>query len=127
MSDILFQVTIPGRAYVKKNGASMVGNGKFKKLIYTPQYQAWEKTAILQVRQKRIQSTISFPINLKVIFYFDNRMAEADLSALYEGIQDVLQSEGVIANDRLIVGHNGSTKVFGEGEPRMEVEITAKG
>jgi Holliday junction resolvase RusA-like endonuclease len=125
---ILFQVTIPGRPYVKKNQQKAVGNGRFKKIIYSPKYVAWEQMAVLTVRQmlqKMPVPGIAFPVNLKVVFYFKDRQAEPDLSALYEGIQDVLQKEGVIANDKLIVGHDGSTKLFGH-EPRTEVEITVR-
>lgn len=125
MSAILFQITIPGRAYCKKNTQRVVGFGKSKRAIYSPQYISWEKTAMLTIRQnKKPISAIGFPVNMKAIFYFENHSAEADLSALYEGIQDVLEKEEIILNDRLILGHNGSTKIFGE-KPRVEVELTA--
>lgn len=127
MSQVLFRIIIPGRAYVKKNSQRAIGSGRFKKIIYSPKYQAWEKIAKLTIRQNaKPLSSIGFEVNMKAVFYFENRSAEADLSALYEGIQDVLQKEEIIANDRLIMSHDGSKKVFGE-TARVEVEITAMG
>lgn len=66
---------------------------------------------------------IKEPINLCARFYFENHQHEADLSNLYGGIEDMLQECGVIEDDRLIVSHDGSRKIFGE-EPRCEIEIT---
>lgn len=64
-------------------------------------------------------------MNMKAIFYFKDHQSEPDLSALYEGIQDVLEKEGIIKNDRLIFGHDGSTKIFNE-EPRIEIALTRR-
>ena len=65
---------------------------------------------------------IKEPINLCVRFYFKDRQAEPDLSNLYHGVEDMLQSCGVIENDKLIVSHDGSRKIFGE-EAKTEIEI----
>jgi Holliday junction resolvase RusA-like endonuclease len=63
------------------------------------------------------------PVNLKAQFYFGNRKNEPDLSNLYQGIEDVLQKAGVIQNDKQIVSHDGSRKIFGESA-RVEIELT---
>lgn len=109
---LLFRCQIPGRPYVKKNVA------KFYKgrLVYSANYRAWAETALLYVRQAMIGSNL-FPIRdpliLSAHFHFETRQSEPDLSALYEGIQDILQCAGVVVNDRQIVSHDGSTKLFG--------------
>lgn len=99
--------------------------------MYSEQYLRWANEAALAIRQAKLQWSghnlypISVPINLRCLFYFKDRQAEPDLSALYEGIQDVLEKEGIIKNDKLIFGHDGSTKLFG-GAPRIEVQISKR-
>lgn len=131
MSEILFSCIINGRAIVKKNTQRVVGSGRSRRVIYSPKYLEWKCAAMTAINMALARheikhgtfKAIDLPMNLKVLFYFTNHSAEADLSNLYEGIQDLLQAQGVIANDRLIHGHDGSRKIFGQGE-RMEIEIT---
>lgn len=52
-----------------------------------------------------------------------------DMSALYEGIQDVLVEVGVLKddsalNDPILVGHDGSRVHLDRDNPRMEVTLT---
>jgi Holliday junction resolvase RusA-like endonuclease len=122
---ILFKVTIPGRSYVKKNNAKVYG----KRLVYSKNYINWRNQAHLQIALAKKafgNLPLNQTLNLKVVCYFEHRQAEPDLSALYEGVQDELQAMGVIENDKLIIGHDGSTKIFYSKTPRMEVEITAR-
>jgi Holliday junction resolvase RusA-like endonuclease len=118
----LFKCTIPGRPYVKKNGAKRYG----KKLVYTPQYRQWAQDAIFFVKRAMIDDRVCEPLtgklHMRALFYFQNHQSEADLSALYEGIQDILQDCGVIQDDKQIYSHDGSTKIFGLA-PRLDVEI----
>lgn len=119
-----FYCTIPGRAYCKKTTQRAVGYGKFKRIIYSPQYRKWEAGAILAVRASSKNNPWFYetPVIMTARFYFKDRQGEADLSALYEGIQDVLEKCGVIKNDKLIVGHDKCGKFFGH-LPRIEVEL----
>lgn len=124
--EVLFKTTIPGRAGILKNSKQLCVNRKTGRRFMrsSERYQAFEKHAILHIRQVHIKSTIDFPVNLKAVFYFKDHQNEADLSNLYGGIEDILEDAGVLANDKLIYSHNGSAKRFGEGEPRCEIEIT---
>ena len=51
-----------------------------------------------------------------------------DLSALYEGIQDVLVELNVLTDDNysIVASHDGSGVYIDRENPRMEIEITAK-
>lgn len=115
---------------VKKNNQKVVtirrGRRSFKTKVNTPQYQEWESEAAKAVRKARHQVNvpISCHIHARFIFYFENRQSEADLSNLYEGIQDILKKEGVIADDVLIESHDGSRKRFYQ-KPRLEVALFA--
>jgi Holliday junction resolvase RusA-like endonuclease len=109
---------------VKKNTQRVFN----RRVVYSAAFIAWERVARLYVREARLLNhvLIKEPVNMRALFYFKNHQSEPDLSALYEGIADVLEKEGVIENDRLIYGHDGSRKIFGE-EPRIEVELWAFG
>lgn len=126
-NDALFKATIPGRPYIKKNGAKVYRTGQTRRLIYSRNYIQWETLAKTKIAlAKKDCATplpLKGPLNLKAVFYFENHSGEPDLSACYEGLQDVLQKMGIIENDKQIYGHNGSTKVFGK-EPRVEFELT---
>lgn len=122
MGEILFKCTIPSRCYIKKNTARIVGYGKSKRAIYTPRFLAWQKYALLCMRQAWMgKPPIDFAVDATFIFYFKNKQAETDLSNTIEGPQDCLKTAGVIVDDVLIqVLH--ARKFFG-GEPRTEIEI----
>lgn len=110
---------------VKKNGAKIYRGRQ----VLTPQYRAWEQVAELFVRKaaaERNNLPIEKNVRMEAIFCFENHQSEPDLSALYEGIQDLLQKCGVLKNDRQIYSHNGSTKLFGEA-PSMQVTIFTLG
>ncbi len=119
----LFSCVIPGRPYVKKGTLKVYGKGR---VVYSKQFKAWEMTAVYHIKRQLMQmpmfKTIKTPVHLRCIFEFENHMAEADLSALSEGIQDVLQDTGVIENDRLVHSHDGTRKIF-NGRAQMRVDV----
>lgn len=123
LSDALFHIVIPGRPYVKKNGQKVVRRGNFTTVVYTKNYRFWESVATQCLLNAPKGPPIDFPVNMKMIAFFKDRQAEADLSALYEGIQDCLQKSSIIQNDKWIHAHDGSRKIFYE-EPRMEITLT---
>lgn len=53
---------------------------------------------------------------------------KVDLSALYEGIQDVLVELNVLTDDNytIVASHDGSGVFVDRANPRMEIEITSK-
>ncbi|AHZ84658.1 hypothetical protein EP01_06870 [Bdellovibrio bacteriovorus] len=98
-----------------------------KRKVNSSAFVMWQALAqpYLEHARRRVPRPFNVPLNASFKFYFKNRASEADLSALYEGIQDELQTFGIITNDRLIHAHNGSEKIFDPREPeRLEVELT---
>ena len=93
----------------------------------TPAYKRWHKDAIPQINLQKPSLEIDFPINLACKFYMDSTV-KVDLSALYEGIQDVLVELNVITDDNytIVASHDGSGVFVDRVNPRMEIEITAK-
>lgn len=121
----IYHCIVFGRPYVKKNNQRAFGAGRFKRIVYSKKYLAWESRTLTVVRAAAFEQQvrrIDFPVRATFRFFFENRQSEPDLSALYEGIQDVLEKAGVILNDKLILSHDGSGKFFGS-EPRTEVEL----
>jgi len=97
------RLTILGVPRVKKNNQAVVlarsRTGKtFPKKVDTPAYKTWHKNAVPQINLQKPSLEIDFPINLACKFYMDTAV-RVDLSALYEGIQDVLVELSVITDD----------------------------
>jgi Holliday junction resolvase RusA-like endonuclease len=127
MSTILFRATLEGRAAIKKNSLQRKYSFAKRRTFTLPsdRYLAWENSTVLELKSLwGWRDPIDEPVILRARFYFKNHAHEPDLSNLYEGVQDALQKAGIILNDKIIQGHDGSRKVFGEG-PRVEIEIIA--
>lgn len=120
---LLFQFTIPGRPSVKKNNKRIFSRGRFKKVLNSLKYEAWERDAILHFKKhgpkdfKKIDQTLE----AKFYFYFENKMAEADTSNLIEGPQDLLTKLGVIKDDKLI--KRLTAEKFFYDSPRTLIEL----
>lgn len=127
---MLHRLTILGVPRVKKNNQKVVlartRTGKYyPKKIDTPAYKVWHKNAIPQINLQKPSFEIDYPINLACRFYMDTE-GKVDLSALYEGIQDVLVELDVITDDNytIVASHDGSGVYVDRESPRMEIEIT---
>lgn len=123
-------ITVQGVPRVKKNNQKVVlartKTGKtYPKKIDTPAYKIWHKNAIPQIQRQKPNFEIDYPINLKCLFYMDTD-GKVDLSALYEGIQDVFVELDVITDDNysIVASHDGSGVYVDRENPRMEITIT---
>lgn len=122
------KLIIFGQPYVKKSNQRTFHNGHRIVRVDTPRYKEWHVSAIKQLRMERKpEAPIDYPINLKCKFFMRTR-GRVDLSALYEGIQDVLVEEGWLSDDNfnIVASHDGSGVVHEPTEPRMEITITPK-
>ena len=126
------RLTIQGVPRVKKNNQAVVlarsKSGKyFPKKVDTPAYKRWHSAAVPQINLQKPTLEIDFPVNLSCKFYMDTAV-KVDLSALYEGIQDVLVELNVLTDDNylIVASHDGSGVSIDRENPRMEIEITAK-
>jgi Holliday junction resolvase RusA-like endonuclease len=108
----MIQMTDSGHI-VKKNNRPIYGKmiGKSKRLINAERYLVFQ---LLGLRKEPITSyllakfTFYFPINK--IYTKQGTVSKhlADISNLYELPQDCLTKAGIIEDDRLIKGHDGS-------------------
>lgn len=145
------KIIIPGNAINKKSTHKMSlymkdKHGrriprKFPVYYYSEAWKKWGQKAIVVCnRYKALHPEIAFPItermNLKVLFYMD-KIIKIDLSAMYEGIQDVLAGNAgvgklepsiyqIIEDDsiRFIGSHDGSRVFYDKINPRTEVYLT---
>lgn len=125
----LFRCVIPTRCRVKKNSQKVVSvrtsAGYTKRKVNTPQYMRWRAEALPAIIRARgvAFDAIDFPVNIAFKFYFKDHQNEPDLSALIEGPQDELQTCGILTNDKLVYGYDGSRKIFGDKNERTVIEI----
>ena len=117
----IFKCTIPGRAIVKKNTKRIVGAGRFKKIIYSKNFQFWEASLVAYLKRIWKLPPIDYPVEAIFNFYFKNHQGEADTSNLIEGPQDCLVKARVLQDDRLIK-RVIAEKHF-ESEPMTEIEL----
>lgn len=68
--------------------------------------------------------TITYPINLKCIYYMPSKR-KVDLNNLLEATTDMLVHYGVIEDDNcnIVVGHDGSRVFYDKDNPRTEIFI----
>jgi len=152
------KIIFPGEARVKKNSMhkhevyrdkktgqiKLYGGDKIRPVIYLePAYVEWAKLAIqAAVVFKSKHPEFGYPLsdkyNMRCLFY-SNEDKIVDLSALYEGVQDVLAGNAGIKikipdymyqiimddNTRFIGSHDGSRYIYLPSEqPRTEVTLT---
>lgn len=129
-----FGFTVLGQPAVKKNNQKVTFRGGRSRKYNTPAYNRWLKLAndqvelaisVFQILACREWKTIDFPFNLRARF-FVRTFGTVDLSALYEGIQDVMKDKKMILDDNawLLVSHDGSGVAKDAYNPRIELLLT---
>jgi Holliday junction resolvase RusA-like endonuclease len=100
--------------------------------VYSANFNGWKKDSMMQLgmgsRGKWRKSFegrpegIDYPIILKCHFYVKDNIRR-DMSALYEGIQDVLVEAKILKDDnfKIIAGHDGSRVFVDKENPRIEL------
>lgn len=152
-SDFEFKLVITGRIVPKKNHLKPIRIGSRGSIATDSDYNRWERHAWMELRQQW-SSVFSEPLpkhielNLAVVSYFDDLRSWPDLSATYEGPQDVLEAHrstcdltvgkrnglpkckrhaGVITNDRQVCTHHDSDRILDRDiPPRVEIYLTPR-
>jgi Holliday junction resolvase RusA-like endonuclease len=97
---------------------------------------AWETAAVLQLRTQLHKAPsndpsgrvvllpyFNAPVNMRALIYRD-RAGRADLLNYLAAVSDALEVAGVVANDELVAGVDGSRVFIDRERPRVEVELT---
>lgn len=133
MPQEIFHIIIYGNPFIKKNSQRTIWHKYLKRIIvvYSANYNAWKKDSMMQlglssrgkwrVVEDRPEG-IDFPVIMKCHFYVKDNIRR-DMSALYEGIQDVLVEAKVLKDDnfKIIAGHDGSRVFIDKENPRIEL------
>lgn len=119
---LLFKCEIPGRVPVKKNTAKVYRYGA----VYSKAYRNWEILACGVIRKLNTKVLKNCPVReyfeARFKFFLKNHQWEPDVSNVCEGPQDVLQTCGVIDDDKLIK-RVIAEKFFDDPNPRLEIEL----
>lgn len=123
MSAVYFTILGPPRTH--KNHGWRTKQGK---QMPSKAYAAWDKDAQIQLAVVKASREIprgTFPIqyavNVKATFWRDAE--RGDLVGYLQALADTLQHAGIVADDVLIRGWDGSRAFKDAENPRIEVEI----
>jgi len=121
-----------GQAMSKKRNWSVVcGRGR-PRIVVSGKYKIWEKTIKDELWLQRIKYggsmlvpwvPIAQPVLVEFHFFLKGH-ARFDLSNLYQGPEDALQAAGILKNDEVIAGHDGSRRHYGVDNPHITITIT---
>lgn len=119
--------TIKGRPISKKNsqriGYRRARSGDMAPFVLPSEdYKRYERDAGWFIQQPA--EPINEPCNVKAVYYMPTRH-RVDLVNLEEATLDVLVHYGVLADDNaaIVASMDGSRVIFGDKEPRVEIEV----
>lgn len=141
LHDFEFRLVVRGRAVMKKRSQKVHQVGGHSSIGWSSEYKAWERDAAAELAAQwlalfRSAIPADVALNLCVLTYLPDRRGWPDLSATYEGPQDVLEAHkptckpkcqrhaGIITNDRQVFGHVGSERRIDAQRPRTELILT---
>ena len=139
--EILFKCIIEvTRHGVKKNGKQIFKNRATGQRFIASNSKSKHlenllNAYLLREKLKARLDTIDCDINACMIFYYPESVyftkagkrsnKVADLSNLYESVQDAMQKVGIIRNDSLICGHDGSKRLpISDNKYFLKIELT---
>jgi Holliday junction resolvase RusA-like endonuclease len=115
---------IEGPPRTKKNSPRILrGRGGRPFVAQSAQSCAWEESAVLQLRMQNKSGIWVTPVNLRALIYRD-RAGRADLLNFLAAISDALEGAGIVADDELVAGVDGSRVFVDRKRPRVEIELT---
>ena len=127
MQKILFscKFVVPSHSVKKNNKQISFNRATGKRFLRSNDkalfYEKWLTQKLIGEKLKQRIDTIKEPVLIAFKFYYPEskyytKKKEvfknlADISNLYESPQDALQKAGILENDRLIEGHDGSRRI----------------
>lgn len=120
---IELRLTVLGPPRTKKNSSRVFPGAKFPIVLPSKQYCVWEKAAKKQVPAQFSGPAIARPVNVRAIIFRERRTG--DLVNYMQAVADMLQSAGVLIDDKWVTGWDGSRLAKDAANPRVEIEITS--
>lgn len=123
------KLVILGAPRTKKNHTRRIKRGHRVFQVQSVAHEAWVESARLQlavahrraIAAREFHGTFTVPVNLRALIYREKRTG--DLGNYLAAVCDVLQAAGVVANDKLIEGFDGSRLLVDRHIPRVEIEL----
>lgn len=114
-------ITLPGSIRSKKNSKRIFSCGRFKRVLPSKAYEAWEKEARLEVCfYWERENPLTCPVSVEAHVFYAGK--QPDLSGCLESIGDCL--EGIVwADDKLIESWDGSRLHHDKKNPRTEITV----
>jgi Holliday junction resolvase RusA-like endonuclease len=142
MQELLFKAKFPVPIHaIKKNNKQIAFNkAAGRRFIMSNNkarfYEEWLNQKLITEKLKQRLDTITHKVHVCMKFYFpktkfytkkgEQNKKLADLSNLYQAVEDALQSSGVIENDNLIESHDGSRRLpIDDTSHWLEITISA--
>lgn len=118
----MIALTIPVAPRTKKTSNRVLRFGKFNKIMPSEAFIDFQNAALPHLQQQHAgREPIATPVNVRATFYRDaNR---GDLVGYMTALADVLEKAGVVANDKWIMGWDGTRLDKDAARPRVELEI----
>lgn len=120
-----YQLTISGAPRTKKNHGSVIQRGKRRFHIPSAAWSRWVAAADIFWNGGRLgalsQPLIDESVNCRALFYRD--ADRGDAVGYYQGLADLLEKRGIVADDRQIVSWDGSRLLKDATNPRVELTL----
>lgn len=117
------RLVIHGAPRTKKNHGSVILRAGRKVHIPSAAWTTWAMTARIEdARTVRPRGGLARPMNAAAIFYRD--ADRGDAVGYYQGLADLLQQRGIVANDKFLVSWDGSRLLKDAADPRVELVLT---
>lgn len=103
------------------------GRGKRTAVMPSEQWEAWRDLLVphIKIALPARWVPIAQPVNCAALFYRERDIG--DSHGFYQGLADVLQEAGVVADDRWIKTWDGARLLKDPARPRVELVLTAIG
>ena len=118
-------LTIPGAPRTKKTSNKIWKVGNRKVVMPSEAWMAWRDDVVAHIAEHvpGVRTMrLAVPLNCRALFYRDANRGDA--VGYYQGLADVLEEIGLLADDEHIVSWDGSRLLLDRVNPRVEVTLT---
>ena len=137
----MIRLVVEGPPRTKKNHQQIRINRRTGKhfVAQADTASAWEEIAVLQLRTQLHRAPLKSPfdgavllpyftrpVNVRALVYRE-RAGRADLLNYLAAVSDALEAAGVVANDELVAGLDGSRMLIDRARPRVEITLEPLG
>jgi glycine/D-amino acid oxidase-like deaminating enzyme len=124
------RIVVHGAPRTKKTHNRLVTAGRRQRVLPSAQWEAWLKAAAVEIEGMglafygtlNLQPRLSGRFNCAALFYRD--ADRGDAVGYYQGVADLLEKRGILANDKHIVSWDGSRLLKDAARPRVELILT---